>query len=117
MRRLAIALSLFVSWPLVPWLQISWVPAAEAGEIVRLSCTGCDRSVQVMLGRGRVSQPGKVPMVCRAKGGVTIIAVRAGARSSPYCPGGMRPLNFVEGMACPMCPGSRLHKERVGFWD
>ena len=107
MRRLAVAIL----------VSVSWLSCANAGDLVLYSCKGCKKSAELMLGSGMKSTFGLVPMICRGKTEVTLIAVPAGVSSSPACPGGMERLEFVKGMDCPMCPGSKLEMEVIGVWD
>jgi hypothetical protein len=60
-----------------------------------------------------------VPLICRGKTEVAIYSGRASyaGTTSANCPGGIERLKFTEGMDCPMCPGSKLRREIVGFWD
>jgi hypothetical protein len=107
MRRLAAAIL----------VSVAWLSDANAGALVRYSCKDCARSFELVPGSGMKSQFGLVPMICRGKTEVTLIAVRADVSSSPACPGGMERLEFVTGMDCPMCPGSKLEMEVIGVSD
>jgi hypothetical protein len=107
MRWLAVAILVFVSG----------LSGANAGDLVRYSCKGCNKSVELMLGLGKKSTFALVPMICHGKTEVTLVALRAGVSSNPACPGGMERLEFAKGMDCPMCPGSKLEMEVIGVWD
>ena len=104
MRVLWIVLGLFAVAP------------AQSGELVRFSCGTCYQSSSLMLGRGFRADRYYVPALCR-RGSLHVVSVAAGSKTREGCSGKLTPFTFVEGMACPMCPGTKMERQRVGFWD